>query len=467
MSNKSSEKLKKWLDKLQQESWQLELILTGFAIFLILGLKSPIDQLFNSSLNIGLASDKFGILLIWMGAIRLIWYFIITNLVIHLFLRSFWIALIGLRYVSGDIDFKQLNLAPIFNDFLNKKVRGFDQYIERLEKICSAIFAFTFLIIFVIISSTLFLLILQTLSTFVFNPIEDAFGRSGEIISIIIQIALNLGALLYVIDFVTLGWLKSLNGFSKIYFPIYRLFGWLTLAPIYRPLYYNLVDNRFGRWVGLLILPYLILALVMSSVKVQYGKYFPKENTTYKLSTNRYDDTRDDSTEILNYLTSSSIPSKYVDRDFLEVFLPYVGSLDNPALEQVCPGIKPAQKEKILFGAGGAINIGIRKPLEYNVDSIMLCFQNIFRLSINDSTYTDQNWMLYTHPTREVNGFLCILDIGHLKKGRHELKIQRFSRNISESDSLMQVKWLKPDFIPFWKTTDKPTTKRLPPSDDG
>lgn len=467
MSSKSSEKLKNWLDKLQQESWQLELILTGFAIFLVLGLKTPIDQLFNSSLKIGLASDKFGVLLIWMGAIRLIWYFIITNLVIHLFLRSFWIALIGLRYVSGDIDFKQLNLAPKFNDFLNKKVKGFDQYIERLEKICSAIFAFTFLIIFVILSSTLFLLILETLGTFVLHPVEDTFGVAGKTFSTIVQTSLVLGAFLYIIDFVTLGWLKSLKGFSKVYYPIYRLFGWLTLAPIYRPLYYNLVDNRFGRWVGLLTLPYLVLALVMSSVKIQYGKYFPKENTTYKLTTDRYDDTRDDLVETLNHLTTSSIPSKYVDRDFLEVFLPYVGSLDNPALELVCPNIKPAQKEKVVFGAGGAINIGFRKPLEYNVDSIMLCFQNIFRLSINDSTYTDQNWMLYTHPTRKVNGFLCILDIGHLKKGRHDLKIQRFSRNISESDSLLQVKWLKPNSIPFWKTTDKPITKSPPPSEDG
>lgn len=465
MSDKSAEKLKNWLDKLQQESWQLELILTGFAIFLILGLKSPLDELFDSSLKIGLASDKFNVLLIWMGAVRLIWYFIITNLVIHLFLRSFWIALIGLRYVSGDIDFSQLNLAPNFKSFLNKNVKGFDQYIERLEKVCSTIFAFTFLIIFVIISSTLFILILQTLSTFVFTPIEDTLGGPGKIISIIIQIGLNLGAVLYIIDFVTLGWLKSLKGFSKIYYPIYRLFGWLTLAPLYRPLYYNLVDNRFGRWVGLLTLPYLIVALVISSVKIQYGKYFPEGKSTYKVSTEHYDDTREDSATFSSFFLTPSIPSKYVANNFLEIFLPYIGSLDNPALEQICPNIKPAQKEKVVFGAGGAINIGLRPTLEYNTDSLMLCFQDIIRLSINDSSYTNENWMFYTHPSRQVKGLLCIVDVGHLNKGYHNLKIQRLSKNISESEDLMQVKWLKPNYIPFWKTNDSITPKTLPPSE--
>ena len=40
MSNKS--KLNQWLELLQQESWQLELIISGFAIFLVASLFDPL-----------------------------------------------------------------------------------------------------------------------------------------------------------------------------------------------------------------------------------------------------------------------------------------------------------------------------------------------------------------------------------------------------------------------------------------
>ncbi|CAH1001421.1 hypothetical protein LEM8419_02324 [Neolewinella maritima] len=37
--------LKSWLDKLQQESWQLELLISGFVIFLLIGGLEPMFDL--------------------------------------------------------------------------------------------------------------------------------------------------------------------------------------------------------------------------------------------------------------------------------------------------------------------------------------------------------------------------------------------------------------------------------------
>ena len=42
MEDRSKNKLSKWLELLQQESWQLELIISGFAIFLVGSLYEPI-----------------------------------------------------------------------------------------------------------------------------------------------------------------------------------------------------------------------------------------------------------------------------------------------------------------------------------------------------------------------------------------------------------------------------------------
>ncbi|MEM6378077.1 MAG: hypothetical protein AAF705_07685, partial [Bacteroidota bacterium] len=278
-----------------------------------------------------------------------------------------------------------------------------------------------------------------------------------------IRITLSVAAFVYFLDFITIGWLKRFERFSKIYYPFYRLFSWLTLAPLYRPLYYNLIDNRFGRWVGLLIVPYIIIAMLASSVRPQHGIYLPKERTSYQLQRDYYDDTLVEEINSVLYLFSPSIPSRYLNNDFLEVFLPYNGNSDNKALEMVCPDLIPAKKEKIVLR--GVFNIDIPDDLGYNIDTIMSCFQQIYRLSINDSLYLDQDWMIYRHPTRNIEGLITIIDVSHLPRGRHRLKVEKFGRNIFDPQNANQVKWMRPDNISFWKTTDKSLTKSAPPVD--
>lgn len=44
MTNKDKKGFAKWLETLQQESWQLELIISGFAIFLLVGTYDPLQD---------------------------------------------------------------------------------------------------------------------------------------------------------------------------------------------------------------------------------------------------------------------------------------------------------------------------------------------------------------------------------------------------------------------------------------
>ena len=69
----------------------------------------------------------------------------------------------------------------------------------------------------------------------------------------------SLVALLAAVDFFSGSWLKRSRWLSVVYYPVYRVVGWLTLARVYRPLYYNLVDTRFGRRLVLAIVPYFLV----------------------------------------------------------------------------------------------------------------------------------------------------------------------------------------------------------------
>ena len=153
MQNNNEKKLTKWLNKLQQESWQLELVISGFSIFLMLGawqgLKGFARDIELASHGLGNEDSLLNIgYIVLLGACL----FILINLVLHVLLRGIWISTIGLRYVSGDIDFDSLRLAPKFDRLLRRKVGSFDQYILKLENLCSVVFSFTFLIVFMLFS---------------------------------------------------------------------------------------------------------------------------------------------------------------------------------------------------------------------------------------------------------------------------------------------------------------------------
>ncbi|WP_405413635.1 hypothetical protein [Maribacter sp. Asnod1-A12] len=99
----NSPKFKKWLDTLQQESWQLELIISGFAIYGLLAAYESIELKSATSAVTGIL--ELGAL--WAIALICCQIFIF-NLLFHVLLRGLWIGAIGLRYVSGDIDYSVL-----------------------------------------------------------------------------------------------------------------------------------------------------------------------------------------------------------------------------------------------------------------------------------------------------------------------------------------------------------------------
>ena len=152
---------KKWLDKLQTESWQLELIISGFAIYGLILTFEPIE------IKMMFAQFRDNKLdgVIW-SIVGMASYILTFNLVVHVLLRGLWIGAIGLRYVSGDIDYQKLNYSEKFTKFLKRKVGSFDRYIAKLENYCSVLFAISFLLIFILLGSFFSSLWLQQLAIF-------------------------------------------------------------------------------------------------------------------------------------------------------------------------------------------------------------------------------------------------------------------------------------------------------------
>lgn len=259
MSNQQDSRsmFKEWLEKLQQESWQLELLISGFAIFGIYQSRTVITDL---EFMRNTVLDDSGILLSILGFIvKKGWLIFFINLLIHVILRGLWIGAIGLRYVSQDIDYEKFAYSDIFNRFLRKSVGTYDDFIERLEKVCSVIFAYTFLLFLLFMSFMLFITLNISITVFIqelYPGNELALVISGWVALVFFA----LGSMVF-FDLISLGGFKKIKNktFSRVYFYLYRFYGFITLSFLYRPLLYNFIDNDYTKKLFYMSIPYICI----------------------------------------------------------------------------------------------------------------------------------------------------------------------------------------------------------------
>jgi hypothetical protein len=416
--------LTKWLDKLQQESWQLELLISGFAIFLLIGGLGPYHELRQQIDTLSLANGNFGILTLPYETLRMAYYVLLLSLLLHVIMRGLWISTIGLRYVSGDIDFAQLSLSSQFSHWLGQRIGSFDQYIERLERICSVLFAYTFLLIFSILSVGTFMLSMLLLQITVRSlaGIPAFRGAQGLGIDDWLMLLYLIAGVIYFIDFTTLGWLKRNRWVGRIYYPIYRLLSFVTFANLYRPIYYNLIDNRFGRRLAYGIVPITLFLLLALSAKIVGFAYLPPDplqNTEVWYLADRYVDEGQEQTTH----QYPSLESRFVSSNYLRIFMPYLPSDHDPSIEQLCPDLEPGYFTGLKLRGG--ISLGEIENRDADAQRLLACVRQLWRIHIDDSLYTDIPVRFYEHPVREQPGLEAVVPIRQLAPTEHVVRIDR------------------------------------------
>jgi len=411
---------KTWLDSIQQDSWQLELLISGFSIFLLLGVKST---LWDMEYDLGLlqqSSKRFFILdALYFGG-RLAYAAVTVCLIVHVILRGLWIAAVGLRSVSGDIAYERFRYQPFFMNRLRDGIGGFDGYIERLEKYCSLLFSFAFLIFFCFFGLATFIVFSNSFSGVISYLVtgkgfEPGLGSVYNIVSLVI---LLLG-LVYAIDFVTFGYLKRWRWWGKSYYYFYIVMGWLTLARFYRPLYYNMIDNPFGRKFTRAVPFSILLLIAFSSLRYSGETYIPGYFQGGKawIADSVYDDQNDGDSRAPWGL---SLASRYVRNNYVDLFIPYIPINDDELLRLIDSTITPARSNGIYLEGG--FNIGSRNLPDADNEVLLAAFRAKHRLYINDSL-SNVAPRFYIHPGRRQHGILYPIPAHDLPDGEHQLRV--------------------------------------------
>lgn len=323
-NKRTKEFFREWLEKLQQESWQLELLISGLALFGIWEARSLISG-FGDYIDLNVTGVLGSHINIFYLFIKISWAIFFINLLIHITVRGLWIGAIGLRYVSGDIDYEALDYSERFEKFLIKNVGDFDDYIEKLEKLSSIIFSFTFLLLF-------FFLSIMSLFIFIAAMMQigsEVFKIEDEGIAVITTMSILLLTFLVFIDFISFGSLKRIESpiFSKVYFWIYRVVGFLTLSFLFRPLLYNFIDDKYTRRLVIIAIPYIIF---ISFIAPSFGF----NSYTYHPSFSNSETYNDEiSARSINYMNYDDLREQYARQNYDENRNPIISTVSIDAYE--------------------------------------------------------------------------------------------------------------------------------------
>jgi hypothetical protein len=380
-----------WLDKLQTESWQAEILISGGAF---VGLGS-VSNAFVPIFQFLFYSTSFSERLINFLAfsVDLVVWSLMFGFLIHLVLRGFWIGLIGMNYVfpKGMIK-ERLALKGKFKNMFHESQNT--PLIIRLDKYCSAIFAVTFVWLFSGIGINIYISGLTFLT--------DESVRAGHPWVNLISIFVLLVGFTTLIDFLSAGRLKRIKWLSAIYYPFHKVMSFITLSFIYRRLYYTVVSNINWRSAMLLFsIPFFLIfgIVILSNLSSDLSDSFDDIHGGYVNKANP------------SFLT---INDPIIYENSLEVNLIHINRLEREAFVQ--------WKKK----NRGNLTTDFRE-LDPRLQLAIL--SELYQIEVDGKKLDDSvRWMI-TRP-RNTEGRLfprinlaTVLDISNLQEGQHQLAV--------------------------------------------
>ncbi|MEM1340183.1 MAG: hypothetical protein AAF717_14400 [Bacteroidota bacterium] len=440
MSNDyKSPAFKKLLDSLQQQSWELELIISGFAIFGLFTAYDPLKvEMVNAQNNEQIY--RFVLYLVLYVACSIL----VFNLLLHVILRGLWIGALGLRYVSGDIEFDNLKYSERFKKYLKKRIVSFDRYIAHLENYCSVLFAISFLLIFYVLAFTMVMITIALVANYLIdNDTLPSWLSQGVGSSIMVFLA--LGMLIVFFDFITQGLLKRNKWVARIYFPIYWVFGFLTLSFLYRPLVYNFLDNRFGKRLILLLTPIYIVILFLTGIEYRNSNYLESDRNSSSIFANK-ENYFDMMTEDSDYPGDAVLPSKVITTSHLQIFMPYSESIEE-RIFAYNDSLKPKKDRRglsssIKFSTDWDDKITSLRQKDSVRRKYLATLNTMYSFEI-DTLKLDSEFIITTD-SKDHLGFETYLNIKNLEEGQH---LFRLKRRRKEEDTIVEV---TQETIPFW-----------------
>jgi hypothetical protein len=411
-----------------RQTWELELVISGAVAFALLQLPSAVDRAFER-LDPHLAETMQDAVFIVYYYSTLALYTMIATFLIHLVARAYWVGLIGLEAVFPQgVRWEKVTSGPITKKFYAERLPSLKSLIERTDNVCSMIFSFSFMVLFIFVLSMLWAGVLG-LAAFLISRLLFHGERLGDIFQALMLILLLPIVIVGPLDKALGAKLnptgrgaRSLRAISAFY---YRA----LFMDLYAPIMMILFNNVRKKTIRLLfaaalagVLGFFFLNVMNRAGLLSFNSdiYMPGKPIADEVNPSYYEDQR---TEGEVFRTLPSIQSDVIRDPYIKLFIPYYPRRHNPALAQRCTNVKPLREEGLRFEGPNATappNDATRKVLQ--------CLAGIHRVSLDGTPVAGGQFQFATHPTTGVRGIVAYIPTAGLSPGSHLLRVEALPR---------------------------------------
>lgn len=418
-------------------TWEMELLVSGATVFGLLQLPALADRYLFGLFNIG-APEAAGLAMPLWFYVKFVLYVLIVTFVLHLCLRGYWVALVGMHsvYPQGVRWDRVLpKLSPYQARQARTEIPSMEAIVEAADNRATKVFGVGFAMAGIMVPP----MVLVSLALALFS-VTSSFGlQLGDLSMLLLGvvfmgIVLPFGALVM--------WDRRAGKTAAPDSPTGRRLTWLFrfysrigFTRAMNPLLTLYSSQEGGRRTGVLMA--VVVITMMSTISLQavaprlgwdFGDYrgLPDDRTGEDglLHPLHYASQRGDGVVLM---PPPFIPDPVVRGPYLRLFIPYLPQRHNPALKRTCPDALADESEA-----------GPRARLD--------CLARLHALSI-DGAPVDVPFDAGEDPNSGYRGLVAMIPVRGLAEGRHELLIQP----AVHPDRLKDEKATRPFRIPFWR----------------
>jgi hypothetical protein len=409
-------------------TWEVELLISGVAVFAMLQLPGWLDDaMFSLRPRL---DDSLQMLLMMVyvyakGAVLIL----ALTFVLHLLLRARWIALVGLHSVYPDgIRWEKLRIGPILRDLERARQRPFPEIVERADNLATTVFAVGVMLALFIVLIAAMALLVAGVAVLLSSLSGGRFGVVAALLALlaIVVVPFSLASLLDR----ELG-ARIARG-SLRYRLLQRVLRLYARAGFSGTQAMALLASHAGdrkvrmATTGLIFLAFVIasLSLVAQESPNRLGDYglFPSGAALRNIDDAHYDDQRDPARDAaVPYVQSIVVAGPY-----LKLVVPFRPGLDEPAMRRRCPQATAAKGDGL-------------------AEARLACLQSLHGVVL-DGKSLDPRYEPGSDPRTDRPALVAMIDLRDLPRGRHELRVaypREPGRQRRDDPGF--------DRIPFWK----------------
>ncbi len=425
MSNKTKPS---WLESLEDQSWQAELIASGLAIYGSISMGPLLDDALSFCAAV-FPDRVLAILMFMFIYLYLAQSVLVVAFIAHLILRIVWAGLLGLSsaYPNG-INIDNKTYADHFLEKAKEEFPSLSDYSIEVDKICSRVFANLCFVLFIFFSFFLWSLIVLGINEIIFHFFKtDALFYLLAIIAVFYLLSMVL-SLLFVMG------PKKESPFAKKYaYPYFQWFSKVLMLNFYKPANYIMWIQRTNQTTSQFLFGFLLLfpisvytgfktSKVMAVIEPE--RYFEMNAIAYEVSEANYLDTNGD-----QRILRPMIQSERIYESHIELFIPDL-KREEIYREEVC----------------GAFDIIDKKDIKNKIRQSAFkerCAKEYYDISIDGIPQGNLSYEFRKHILNGEKGVITYIPIDTFTTGSHKLQIKTGYKNEAGEYALR--------IIPFFK----------------